>query len=115
TPPIMGLKAGLKAEGLEEGRDVQFDIRSTGSDEKKAAALAAALAGERPNVIVAIGETETRAAKAAAPQIPIVFTLVADPVAAGFVASVARPGGHLTGISDLFTELVPKRLEVARE
>jgi putative ABC transport system substrate-binding protein len=111
----MGLRAGIKAAGLEEGRDVRFDVRSTGSDEKKTAMLAAALARENPDVIVAMGENEARAVMAAAPQIPIVFTQVADPVAVGLVASVARPGGHVTGVSNLFTELVPKRLELAKE
>ena len=114
-PPIMGLRAGIKAEGLEEGRDVKFDVRSTGSDEKKATALAAELARENPHVIVAIGELETRAAMAAAPRTPVVFNQIADPVAIGLVSSVARPGGQLTGISNLYTELVPKRLELARE
>jgi len=114
-PPIMGLRAGIKAEGLEEGRDVKFDVRSTGSDPKKADALAAELAKERPDVIVAIGEYETRAAKAAAPRVPVVFNQIADPVAIGLVSSVARPGGQLTGVSNLYTELVPKRLELAKE
>jgi putative ABC transport system substrate-binding protein len=115
TPPILGLRAGIKAEGLEDGRDVKFDIRNTGSEEKKTAELAAALAKEQPHVIVTIGEAEAKAARTAAPQIPIVFMLVPDPVANGLVASIARPGGHLTGISNLYTELVPKRLELARE
>jgi putative ABC transport system substrate-binding protein len=115
SPPVMGLRAGIKGEGLEEGRDVRFDVRSTGSEEKKTATLAAALAKENPDVIVAIGENEARAAKAAAPQIPVVFTQVADPVAISLVASVARPGGYVTGVSHLFTELVPKRLELAKE
>src|SRR5262245_11267549 len=78
SPPVMGLKAGIKGQGLEEGRDVVFDVRSTGSDEKKAVELAEALAKEKPDVIVAIGENETMAAKAAAPSTPIVFTQVAD-------------------------------------
>ena len=114
-PPIMGLRAGIKAEGLEEGRDVTFEIRSTGSDEKKTPALAAELARENPHVIVAIGEFETRAAMAAAPRTPVVFNQIADPVAIGLVASVARPGGQLTGVSNLYTELVPKRIELAKE
>jgi putative ABC transport system substrate-binding protein len=114
-PPVMGLKAELKAEGFEEGPDVRFEVRPTGSDVKKAATLAAALAKEHPDVIVAIGENEARAAKAAAPQTPVVFTQVADPVAIGLVASVARPGGYVTGVAHLFTELVPKRLELAKE
>jgi putative ABC transport system substrate-binding protein len=114
-PPIMGLRAGIKAEGLEDGRDVKFDVRSTGSDQKKTDALAAELAKEHPDVIVAIGEYETRAAMAAAPRTPVVFNQIADPVAIGLVSSVARPGGQLTGVSNLYTELVPKRLELARE
>jgi putative ABC transport system substrate-binding protein len=115
SPPVMGLRAGIKAEGLEDGRDVKFDVRSTGSEEKKTAVLAATLAREKPDVIVAIGENEAKAAKAAAPQIPVVFTQVGDPVAVDLVASIARPGGSVTGIAHLFAELVPKRLELAKE
>ncbi|HYR46882.1 MAG TPA: ABC transporter substrate-binding protein, partial [Thermoanaerobaculia bacterium] len=58
---------------------------------------------------------ETKAAHAAAPRIPIVFAGVSDPVAAGLVTSLARPGGRLTGVTDLHADLVPKRLELARE
>jgi putative ABC transport system substrate-binding protein len=112
---VKGLRAGIKAEGLAEGRDVSFDIRSTGADVKTSVTLAAALARGNPDVIVASGEQETRAAQAAAPRIPVVFTQIADPVAVGLVTSVARPGGHLTGVSNLVTELVPKRLELAKE
>jgi putative tryptophan/tyrosine transport system substrate-binding protein len=115
SPPVLGLKAGIKAEGLEEGRDVRFDVRSTGSEAKKTPQLAAELAKENPDVIVAFGEHETQAVKAAAPQTPIVFTQIADPVAIGLVSSIARPGGHVTGVANLFAELVPKRLELAKE
>ena len=115
APVIKGLKAGLKAEGIEEDRDVRFDIRSTGSDEKAAVPLAVALASNNPAVIVTVGETETKAASAAAPRTPIVFTQISDPLAMGLVASIARPGGRQTGVTNLFAELVPKRLELARE
>jgi putative tryptophan/tyrosine transport system substrate-binding protein len=115
NPPVLGLRAGIKAQGLEDGRDVSFDVRSSGGSEKTAAALAAALARENPDVIVAVGESETKAAKAAAPNIPLVFIQVADPVAVGLVASVGRPGGNVTGVANLFAELVPKRLELAKE
>ena len=114
SPTVKGLRAGIKAAGLEEGRDVRFDVRSTGAEERTIATLAAALARENPDVIVAIGEKETRAVTAAAPQTPVVFTQVADPVAIGLVTSVARPGGRVTGVSDLRTELIPKRLELAK-
>jgi len=96
-------------------RDVRFDVRSTAGDDRTIATLAAALARENPDVIVAVGEKETRAAQAAAPQTPVVFIQIPDPVAVGLVTSVARPGGHVTGVSDLRTELVPKRLEVAKK
>lgn len=115
APVIKGLKAGLKAEGIEEGRDVRFNIRSTGSDERAAVPMAAALANDNPAVIVTVGEKETKAASAAAPRTPIVFTQVSDPLAMGLVASIARPGGRLTGVTNLFAELVPKRLELAKE
>jgi len=115
TPTVEGLRAGIKAEGLEEGRDVRFDVRSTGAEDRTIAPLAAALAGENPDVIVAVGEKETRAAMAAAPKTPVVFIQIPDPVAIGLVSSVARPGGQVTGVADLRTELVPKRLELAKE
>jgi ABC transporter substrate binding protein len=115
TPTVKGLRAGIKAEGLEEGGDVRFDVRSTGAEDRTVAPLAAELGRENPDVIVAIGEKETRAAKAAAPETSVVFIQIPDPVAIGLVTSIARPGGRLTGIADLRTDLVPKRLELAKE
>src|SRR5262245_8295656 len=85
NPTVKGLKAGIKAEGLEEERDVRIDVRSAGADEALAATLAAALAKENPDVIVTIGERQTRAVKAAAPNTPVVFVEIADPVAIGLV------------------------------
>jgi putative ABC transport system substrate-binding protein len=115
TPTVEGLKAGIKAAGLEEGRDVRFDVRSTGTEERSVVPLAAALAREHPHVIVAVGERATRAAQAAAPETPVVFLQIPDPVAIGLVTSVPRPGGLVTGVADLHTDLVPKRLELAKE
>ena len=62
SPTVTGLRAGIKAEGLEEGRDARFAVRSTGGDETKVAPLAAALVRENPDVVVALGERGTRAA-----------------------------------------------------
>jgi putative ABC transport system substrate-binding protein len=115
SPTVTGLRAGIKSEGLEEGRDVKLDVRSTGADERKIVPLAATLAKENPDVIFAVGQQETRAVMAAAPQTPVVFTQIADPVAIGLVTSVARPGGRVTGVADLRIDLVPKRLELAKE
>ena len=78
-------------------------------------ALAAGLVRSRVAAIVAGGIPATAAAKAATTRIPIVFTGGFDPVAVGFVASLARPGGNLTGVTSLAIELVPKRLELLHE
>jgi putative ABC transport system substrate-binding protein len=115
SPTVRGLRAGIKAEGFEEGRDVRFDVRSTAGDDRTIATLAAALARENPDVIVTLGEKGTKAAMAAAPRTPVVFIQISDPVAVGLVSSVARPGGHVTGISNLRADFVPKRLELAKE
>ena len=114
-PTLKGLKAGLEAAGLVEGRNITLDIHLTSGGAESPAKLAAALATRNPDVIFTAGEAEAKAASAAAPRVPIVFAGVSDPVAAGLVASLARPGGRLTGVTDLHADLVPKRLELARE
>jgi putative ABC transport system substrate-binding protein len=113
-PVVEGLKAGLKAAGLEEARDVTLDIRFTRGDLQAAGPAALALASAGMDLIVVDGEEATHAAKAATKTIPIVFTQVGDPVAAGIVKEVAHPGGNITGVSSLATELAPKRLEILK-
>jgi putative ABC transport system substrate-binding protein len=114
-PYVKGLKAGLEAAGLVEGRDIALDIHLTLGGAESPAKLAAVLATRHPDVIFATGEALAKAANAAAPRVAIVFAAVSDPVASGLVASLARPGGRLTGVTDLHADLVPKRLELARE
>ncbi len=113
-PPVDGLKAGLKAMGLEEGRDVTFDVRFTRGNPQATSAAAAALAKAGVDLIVTDREEPAHAAKAATQTIPIVFMGVSDPVAAGIVTAVAHPGGNLTGVSSMATELAPKRLEMLK-
>src|SRR5262249_36981985 len=113
-PTVEGLKAGLRELGLEEGRDVTFDIRFTEGNPQATPVAAAALVKGGVDLIFTSNEAATQAAKAATQTVPIVFTLVGDPVAAGIVTKLARPGGNLTGISSLTTELVPKRLEALK-
>ncbi len=113
-PTVEGLKAGLRDLGFEEGRDVTFDVTLTDGNLDRMPAAAAALVKAGVDVIFASSEAATLAAKAATQTIPIVFTLVGDPVAAGIVTSLAHPVGNLTGVSSLTTELVPKRLEALK-
>jgi len=113
-PTVEGLKAGLRNLGFEEGRDVAFDIRFTEGNPEATVTAASALVGAGVDLLFTSNEAATQAAKSATQKIPIVFTLVGDPVAAGIVAKLAQPGGNLTGVSSLTTELVPKRLETLK-
>jgi len=113
-PAVEGLKAGLKELGLEEGREVTFDIRFTEGKIEVMPTVVADLIKAGVDLIFTPGEAAARAAGAATQKIPIVFTVVGDPVSAGLVAEVARPGGNLTGVSSLATDLTPKRVEVLK-
>ena len=114
TPALEGLRAGLKAAGLEEGRDVVFDVKFTRGDVHALPAAAKALMAGGVDVIFTVGEAPTRAAMAATGTASIVFAGVGDPVAAGIVKATAHPGGNVTGVSGLETELAPKRLEILK-
>jgi len=113
-PTVEGLKAGLKELGVEDGRDVTFDIRFTEGKLDTMPAAAGALVKAGVDLIFTSQEAATQAAKDATTNVPIVFTLVGDPVGAGLVGTLARPGGNVTGVSSLQTELVAKRLEVLK-
>jgi len=113
-PTVEGLKAGLKELGFEEGRDVTFDIHFTKGDPSAINAAATALVKAQVDLLFTSNEAATQAAKDATQKVPIIFTLVGDPVAAGIVKQLAHPGGNVTGVSSLTTELVPKRLETLK-
>jgi putative ABC transport system substrate-binding protein len=113
-PTVEGLKAGLREAGLVEGRDVSFDIRFTEGDAQATLTAAAALVKAGVDLIVTSGESATQAAKDSTKTVPIVFTLVGDPVASGLVRNLAEPEANVTGISSLQTELAAKRLEVLK-
>jgi len=114
-PTVEGLKAGLKERGLEEGRDVTFDIHFTKGDPSATKAAAAALVTAQCDLLFTSNEAATQAAKDATQKVPIVFSLVGDPVAVGLVTQLAHPGGNVTGVSNLTTELVPKRIETLQK
>jgi len=113
-PTVEGLKAGLKGFGFVDGRDMTFDIRFTEGKLDAMPAAAEALVKAGVDLIFTSQEAATQAAKDATKSVPIVFTLVGDPVGAGIVSKLAHPGGNVTGISSLQTELVAKRLEVLK-
>jgi putative ABC transport system substrate-binding protein len=113
-PTVEGLKAGLRELGLVDGRDVTFDIRFTEGKLDAMPAAAQALVTSKVDLIFTSQVAATQAAKDATKTVPIVFTLVGDPVGAGLVSQLARPGGNVTGVSSLQTELAAKRLEVLK-
>jgi putative ABC transport system substrate-binding protein len=107
---------GLKQAGYVEGQNVAVEYRWAGNEYERLTALAVELA-RRPVNVIATGSASLAvlAAKTATRTIPIVFLMGGDPVRLGLVASLNRPGGNLTGITTLNTEITPKRLEVLRE
>ena len=113
-PTVEGLKAGLTELGFEDGRDVTFDIRFTEGKLNAMPGAAAALVSAGVDLIFTSQEAATQAAKDATRTVPIVFTLVGDPVGAGLVSKLVEPGGNVTGVSSLQTELIAKRLEVLK-
>jgi putative ABC transport system substrate-binding protein len=116
TPAIVGLRDGLQELGYRENHDFAIGVRFVQGNLAELPEAARALARQGVDVIVTSGgDHSTRAAQQATTMVPIVFLEATDPVSAGFVKSLARPGGNITGIADLGFELVPKGLEIFRE
>jgi putative ABC transport system substrate-binding protein len=105
----------LQELGYVEGQNIALEVRSADGDNRVLPALAAELAALKPEVIVTNGEPAIRAVREAAGRIPIVMAIVGDAVALGFAQSLAHPGGNLTGLTILATEVLAKRLQILHE
>jgi putative tryptophan/tyrosine transport system substrate-binding protein len=112
---IDGLRGGLGELGLEEGKKFTLAILDTKGDAKTAEEAARKFEREKFDVIYALTLPVATSAKAATTNIPLVFCVGTDPVAMGLVDSFVKPGGRLTGVQYLVTDLTAKRLEILKE
>jgi putative ABC transport system substrate-binding protein len=115
TTNLKAFRQGLGELGYVGGKNILIDYRYADAKLDRLPALAAELVALKVEVIVTSGPTATRPAKEATAMIPIVMANDNDPVGYGFVASLARPGGNITGLSTLSAELNGKRLELLKE
>ena len=108
-------EAGLRDVGLVQGRDYVFETRWANGDASRFPAFAAELLAGKPSAIVVSTILAVKAAQSLTRTVPIIMTGMNDPVAAGLVASLARPGGNITGVSTMAEDVLLKLIEIMRE
>src|SRR5260221_4650918 len=106
------LKTGLSAKGWQEGKNLKLDVHWTEGDPQRAVEIAWTAVAQQPEVIVTNTTPVTAAVYRETKTIPIVFTVVSDPVGSGLVSSLARPGGNVTGLINLESSLAQKWIEL---
>jgi len=114
-PFVVAFREGLKESGFVDGETLIIDYRWAEEQYDRLPALAAELVRRKVDVIIATGEPSLRAAASATSTIPVVFVTGNDPVQSGVVASLAHPGGNMTGFTAIATELLSKRIELLSE
>ena len=114
-PPVVGLRDGLLELGYRENEQFVLGVRFTQGDLTALPAAARELVQYGVDIIVTSEDSPAKAAQMATTHIPIVFSVVGDPIGLGLIQSFAHPGGNITGVTDLYLELSPKRLEVFHE
>ena len=112
---IDAFKQGLISRGYVEGKNILIEYRSAEGKIERLAGLAAELVNLKVDIIVTLNPRSAHAAKNATKTIPIVMRSTDDPVATGLVASLAHPGGNVTGLTSISTELLGKRMELVKE
>jgi ABC-type uncharacterized transport system substrate-binding protein len=115
SPLQEAFRDGLRQLGYVEGQTIHIEYRYAAGKVEHLKELAAELVGLKPDIIVAANTQSIEASRQATKTIPIVFPLTFDPVASGFVTSLARPGGNLTGLTTLNQEVAGKRVELLKE
>ena len=115
TPGIVGLRDGLEKLGYRENKDFVIGVRFTQGDAAALPAAAQELLQRGIDILLSSGPASAKAAQKATNRIPIVFVNAGDPIGLGLIQSFARPGGNMTGVTDLDLDLDTKRLEVFKE
>ena len=114
-PNVAALRQGLADLGHTESRNITIEYRDAGGKPERLPNLAVQLVAAKPDVILALGGDVAPFVRAATSTIPIVMVVSNDPVAAGLIASIARPGGNITGLTFVSSDLASKRLQLLKD